>query len=207
MATHSNTTGVRDGSMSEQHHIGEMSITDEHEVLDVNTKMKTLVAVLGKNPASAMLLRDKLEGIVGVITSEDIQEAMQRSKNIKRLKPSEVMRTGLLQVPEDTPLEEALALIDQQQPDAVIVQNENGGFAGFFSPNDYGEASDVLAQRQHAQQRFNQKAGEFHDDLDELMEMLLADNEDLEEEEIVADTMQLSSEPISFEDEHNPSND
>jgi len=190
--------------MSEQHHIGEMCITDEHEVLDVKTKMKTLVAVLGKNPASAILLLDKREGIVGVITSEDIQEAMTRSKNIKRLKPSEVMRTELLQVPEDTPLEEALAMIDRQQPDAVIVQYSGGGFAGFFSPNDYGEASDIIAQREVAQQRFNQKAGEFRDDLDELMDMLLSDNEDIEEEQVVSDTMQLSSEPISFEDGNDP---
>lgn len=190
--------------MSEQHHIGEMCITDEHEVLDVKTKMKTLVAVLGKNPASAILLLDKREGIVGVITSEDLQEAMTRSKNIKRLKPSEVMRTELLQVPEDTPLEEALAMIDRQQPDAVIVQYSGGGFAGFFSPNDYGEASDIIAQREVAQQRFNQKAGEFRDDLDELMDMLLSDNEDIEEEQVVSDTMQLSSELISFEDGNDP---
>ena len=181
-----------------------MCITDEHEVLDVKTKMKTLVAVLGKNPASAILLLDKREGIVGVITSEDIQEAMTRSKNIKRLKPSEVMRTELLQVPEDTPLEEALAMIDRQQPDAVIVQYSGGGFAGFFSPNDYGEASDIIAQREVAQQRFNQKAGEFRDDLDELMDMLLSDNEDIEEEQVVSDTMQLSSELISFEDGNDP---
>ena len=188
-------------SMSERHVIGEMSITDEQEVMDVNIKMKTIVDRLSQNPTTALLMQSKGEGVVGVITSEDLHAAMQAGVKMKKMKPKDLMRTNLLQIVEDTDLSEALDAISQQAPDAVIVQNVEGGFAGFFSPGDYEEATDIVEAQRLAQQSFNQNAEDFQDNIAELMMILLADNEETEEEEVSVDRMELSSEQISLEDD------
>ena len=69
--------------------IGQMSITDEHKLIPVKTKMKVILNILRDEPSTAVILHDgkgKKMKIAGVITAEEIDAAVNDGKNPKKLK-------------------------------------------------------------------------------------------------------------------------
>ena len=179
--------------MSTPHTIGEMSITDEHVVLEVKTKMKKIVAILDKDLSTAILLNQKKQGIVGVITIDDVKQAVNEGKNVRKMKAKDLMCTDLLELHDDVPLEDALAVIKEQRPAAVIVRQQDGSFAGFFSPEDYAEAEEMLASRETQAESFEERASEFASELSDLAQEMY-DGDDAPEDEPSTD---LSSIPMS----------
>jgi CBS domain-containing protein len=55
-----------------------------------------------------------------------------------------IMDTHILYVKHDDLLEDALTEIKKNRPAAVIVNDKEGGFMGYFSPIDYIEAENKL---------------------------------------------------------------
>ena len=140
--------------------IGQMSITDEHELVPVKTKMKKILDILRDEPSTAVILHDgkgKKMKIAGVITAEEIDAAVSDGKNPKKLKVEDVVLTNILEVPSDVPITRAIEVIQEKGPDAVVVRNrDDGDFAGYFSVDDFHEAKDLVAQQQQRAQQFQQ---------------------------------------------------
>jgi len=140
--------------------IGQMSITDEHELVPVKTKMKKILDILRDEPSTAVILYDgkgKKMKIAGVITAEEIDAAVSDGKNPKKLKVEDVVLTNILEVPSDVPITRAIEVIQEKGPDAVVVRNrDDGDFAGYFSVDDFHEAKDLVAQQQQRAQQFQQ---------------------------------------------------
>jgi len=147
-------------SMADIPMIGDMSITDEHKLVPLKTKMKVILNILKKEPSTAVILHDgkgKKMKIVGVITAEEVEAAINKGKKPKKLKIDDVTLTKILELPSNIPITKALEVIQNKGPDAVIVRNyESRDFAGFFSVDDFREAKDIISQQKQRAQEFQQ---------------------------------------------------
>ncbi|MBT7938978.1 MAG: CBS domain-containing protein, partial [Euryarchaeota archaeon] len=158
MKTHNEVEQRR--SMADIPMIGDMSITDEHKLVPLKTKMKVILNILKKEPSTAVILHDgkgKKMKIVGVITAEEVEAAINKGKKPKKLKVDDVTLTKILELPSNIPITKALEVIQNKGPDAVIVRNyESRDFAGFFSVDDFREAKGIISQQKQRAQEFQQ---------------------------------------------------
>ena len=188
MKTHNEVEQRR--SMADIPMIGDMSITDEHKLVPLKTKMKKILDILRNDPSTAIILADgkgKKMKIAGVITAEDIDKAVDAGKNPKKLSVSDVMLTNILEVPNDVPINRAIEVIAEKGPDAVIVRHKkNGDFAGYFSVDDYHEAKNIVDSQQQRAQDFQNNTEGFEDRAQVLQGQLEDDGEDDDDDYIPA---------------------
>jgi CBS domain-containing protein len=177
-------------SMADIPMIGDMSITDEHKLVPLKTKMKKILDILRNAPSTAIILADgkgKKMKIAGVITAEDIDKAVDSGKNPKKLDVSDVMLTNILEVPNDVPIDQAIDVIAKKGPDAVIVRHKkSGAFAGYFSVDDYQEAKGIVESQQQRVQEFQKNTEGFGGRAQALQNQLEDDGEDDEDDYIPA---------------------
>ena len=134
--------------------ISDMSITDEHFVVDGKAAVSTVASNLAKSPNDAILIKDKKGTVVGVVTIKDIFGAMASGVNIMKVKFEKIMRTNLLTAPSNLPLTKAIDMIAKQGPDAIIIM-DGPQFVGYFSPDDYRDATRRIEAHQSMVKRLS----------------------------------------------------
>ncbi|MDA0716527.1 MAG: CBS domain-containing protein, partial [archaeon] len=65
------------------------------------------------------------------------------------------MKTNLLRLRENTPLDIALDTIREREPDGVIVLDQENMFVGFLSPSDFRELSGHIVEEIEHDGTFN----------------------------------------------------
>ena len=129
--------------------VGDMSITDEHAVVGAKATFADVCQPFLRSRDAAVLVENaKTGGIDGVITLKDLLQIIATGKNPAKEKISKHMRTKVVEMPISTPLSGALRMMAESQPDAVVIRGPNGEFSGYFSPDDYREASRRLESHQ-----------------------------------------------------------
>lgn len=185
------------GYMTSEPVVGDMSITDEHAVVGAKATFADVCQPFLRSRDAAVLVENAKTGeIDGVITLKDLLEIIATGKNPAKEKISKHMRTKVVEMPIATPLSGALRMMAESQPDAVVIRGPNGEFAGYFSPDDYREASRRLESHQMLamrMQRSKSALGDARDvDIEEddpaaeqqaLLDVMLGDFEDDEEGE------------------------
>ena len=147
-ANNKGTDGVR-GAMSSEPVVGDMSITDEHAVVGGKATFSDVCQPFIKSRDAAILVENPKTGqIEGVVTLKDLLIMIAAGKNPAKEKISKYMRTKVIEMGISTPLSKALRMMAESQPDAVVIRDQNGGFAGFFSPDDYRDATRRLESHQ-----------------------------------------------------------
>ena len=131
-----------------------MSITDEHFVVDGKAAVSTIAAILAKSPNDAILIKDKAGTVTGVVTIKDIFGAMADGVNVMKVKFEKIMRTNLLTAPSNLPLIKAIDMIAKQKPDAIIIM-DGPQFVGYFSPDDYRDATRRIEAHQTMMNRLS----------------------------------------------------
>jgi len=173
--------------------ISDMSITDEHFVVDGKAAVSTVASNLAKSPNDAILIKDKKDTVVGVVTIKDIFGAMASGVNIMKVKFEKIMRTNLLTAPSNLPLTKAIDMIAKQGPDAIIIM-DGPQFVGYFSPDDYRDATRRIEAHQSMVKRLSKSKtalgdaassapAEEEDETAGLLGVLLGGIEEEEEEE------------------------
>ena len=172
--------------------VSDMSITDEHIVVASKTKVSEICAELSKNPDHAILVK-KGSDILGVVTARDIFRQMAEGLNATKVKVDKIMRTNVLSVIGNTPLSKALEIMSGTPTDAVIVVDEDNEFLGYFSVNDYRDATRRLeahllmasrlsrSRKAIAQVRIEKEEEEEGDLLDLLLGNDIGDEEEIPE--------------------------
>ncbi|RAH12509.1 MAG: hypothetical protein CMB05_004345 [Methanobacteriota archaeon] len=170
--------------------VSDMSITDEHIVVESKTKVSDICQELSRNPEHAILVK-KGKDILGVVTARDIFAKMAEGLNATKVKVDKIMRTNILAVLGKTPLSKGLDIMSTTSPDAVIVVDEGGEFLGYFSVRDYREATRKLeahllmaARLSRSRKAITDKKIEDDDSGGDLLDLLLGSNEDEEETEV-----------------------
>ena len=170
--------------------VSDMSITDEHIVVESKTKVSDICQELSRNPEHAILVK-KGKDILGVVTARDIFAKMAEGLNATKVKVDKIMRTNILAVLGNTPLSKGLDIMSTTSPDAVIVVDEGGEFLGYFSVRDYREATRKLeahllmaARLSRSRKAITDKKIEDDDSGGDLLDLLLGSNENEEETEV-----------------------
>ena len=170
--------------------VSDMSITDEHIVVESKTKVSDICQELSRNPEHAILVK-KGKDILGVVTARDIFAKMAEGLNATKVKVDKIMRTNILAVLGNTPLSKGLDIMSTTSPDAVIVVDEGGEFLGYFSVRDYREATRKLeahllmaARLSRSRNAISDKKIEDDHSGGDLLDLLLGSNEDEEETEV-----------------------
>ena len=173
--------------------ISDMSITDEHFVVDGKSTIATVADRLAKGPNDAILVKDKSGQVAGVVTVKDIFSAMSQGGNVGKTKFEKIMRTNILTTPANLPLSKAIDMIAKQGPDAIVIMN-GPQFVGYFSPDDYRDATRRLEAHRNMMSRLSKSKDalgeakstapeEKEDDKSDLLDVLLGGFEEEEEEE------------------------
>jgi len=167
--------------------VADMSIADEHIVVATKTRISAVCDVLSNNPSYAILVK-KGDDILGVVTARDIFSSMAEGINATKVKVDKIMRTDILTISAETPLSVALELLSNNKPDAIVIVDSNDEYVGYFSAQDYREATRKLDTHQTMSSRLNRshkaiskKADEEEDSDDDLLDLLLGDFEEEEE--------------------------
>ena len=79
--------------------IADMSIMDEHIVVESKTRISSICNNLSVNPGNAVLVKKGSE-ILGVVTAKDIFRAMSEGANAAKLRVDKIMRKKYLQFVE-----------------------------------------------------------------------------------------------------------
>ena len=177
--------------------VADMSIADEHIVVEMKTRISEVCKVLAVNPSHAVLVKKGTE-VLGVVTARSIFQKMSEGVNATKVKVSKIMRTNILSISADTPLSKGLDLMSKENPDAIVITDAEGEFVGYFSTSDYREATRKLEAHQKMSSRLKrsrkvitEKAEEKDSNVD-LLDLLLGA---VEEEEEEADSLST----LSFE--------
>ena len=170
--------------------VSDMSITDEHIVVESKTKVSDICQELSRNPEHAILVK-KGKDILGVVTARDIFAKMAEGLNATKVKVDKIMRTNILAVLGNTPLSKGLDIMSTTSPDAVIVVDEGGEFLGYFSVRDYREATRKLeahllmaARLSRSRKAITDKKIEDDDSGGDLLDLLLGSNDEEEDTEV-----------------------
>jgi len=127
--------------------VADMSIADEHIVVETKTRISDVCKELAVNPDHAVLVKKGSE-VLGVVTARVIFQTMSEGVNATKIKVNKIMKTNILTMAGDTPLSSALEMMSKVNPDAIIITDSDNQFMGYFSTKDYRDATRKLEAHQ-----------------------------------------------------------
>ena len=120
--------------------VGEIDLKDEFALLPHNSVLSDVSKALTPVKNSAALIRaPKGKGIAGIIKAQVLLSALTQGEDPLTFKASEIMSTNLLRLKSETPIKIAIEKITELRPDAVLVIDSDGVFAGYLSAEDFRE--------------------------------------------------------------------
>ena len=177
--------------------VADMSIADEHIVVETKTRISDVCKELAVNPDHAVLVKKGSE-VLGVVTARVIFQTMSEGVNATKIKVNKIMKTNILTMAGDTPLSSALEMMSKANPDAIIITDSDNQFIGYFSTKDYRDATRKLEAHQlmSARLRRSRKAisekvssSEKEESGVDLLDLLLGDIDDEDDEEVEVPSM------------------
>jgi len=104
--------------------------------------------MLAPEHVKVILVRAKKDkGIAGALTEPEFLKVCATGINPNKTLVNKHMLTDILRIRSDTPLEEAVKIIEEKDPDAVLVLSDENKFVGYLSPADYNEALKLLKKK------------------------------------------------------------
>ncbi len=120
--------------------VGELELRDEFALLPHNSVLSDVSKALTPVKNSAALIRSpKGKGISGIIKAQALLSALKQGEDPLSFKASKIMSTNILRLKSETPIEVAIEKITELRPDAVLVIDSDGVFAGYLSAEDFRE--------------------------------------------------------------------
>ncbi|MDP6869687.1 MAG: CBS domain-containing protein [Candidatus Poseidoniaceae archaeon] len=164
--------------------VADMSIADEHIVVDEKSQLSAVADKLALHPKHAILVKSrKSSEILGVITAKDIFAKISQGVNVGKMKVSKLMRTEIMTLYGDLPLSKGLDLMLERRPDAIVVVDSQDEYMGYFSPSDYRDATRKLETHQLMSVRLKRSKKAIQEVAEEegtsdLLDLLLGGNEE-----------------------------
>ncbi|HJM45262.1 MAG TPA: CBS domain-containing protein [Candidatus Poseidoniaceae archaeon] len=120
--------------------VSELVLTDEHDTISPDTSLVEATKKLLSLPRGVLIILGKDKTPKGVLADAQILRAVSEGKDCHKETCASHMNTDIMAVGLDTDVSEIVAEMNARKPHAVVAVDDDGGFAGYFSPNDYREA-------------------------------------------------------------------
>jgi len=125
--------------------VKDFTITDEFDCVKAGSNVRETVKKLLDMKRGVVLVKAEDDRVIGVVTERKILKGIMDVKGDPMATDiNKVMDTNIMFIRHDDELELALQDIKKNKPAAVIVNDKDGKFLGYFSPIDYIEAEGKL---------------------------------------------------------------
>jgi CBS domain-containing protein len=125
--------------------IKDFVITDEFDCVPAGSNVRDTAKKLLDMKRGVVLVKADGDRVVGVVTERKILKGILDVKGDPMAADiNKVMDTNIMYITHDDEVELALADIKKNKPAAVIVNDKEGKFIGYFSPIDFIEAESKL---------------------------------------------------------------
>jgi len=120
-------------------------ITDEFDTVKAGATVRETAQKLLDMKRGVVLVKNEDDTVLGVVTERKLLKGiLEQKEDPLALDVSKLMDTNIMYVKDCDELEACLLDIKKNRPAAVIVNDNEGKFKGYFSPIDYIEAEGKL---------------------------------------------------------------
>ncbi len=125
--------------------VADLGLDDEHVTIGLEDTLvegcKRLVSI----PSGILVVLDDDDQVKGVIGQRQMLKAIGNGLDVTETTCKEVMEMDVLKVPLTDAIADVIKSVNERMPQAVVAVNEDGGFEGYFSPEDYRQAQSILS--------------------------------------------------------------
>ena len=125
--------------------VADLVLDDEHVTIGLEDTLvegcKRLVSI----PSGILVVLDDEDQVQGVIGQRQMLKAIGNGIDVTETTCKEVMEMDVLKVPLTDAIADVIKSVNERMPQAVVAVNEEGGFEGYFSPEDYRQAQSILS--------------------------------------------------------------
>ncbi|RAH16605.1 MAG: hypothetical protein CMB56_000750 [Methanobacteriota archaeon] len=120
--------------------VSELVLTDEHDTISPDTSLVEATKKLLSLPRGVLIILDSDNSPKGVLADAQILRAVSEGLDCHSETCANHMNTDIMSVGLNTEVSEIVSEMNARKPHAVVAIDDDGCFAGYFSPNDYREA-------------------------------------------------------------------
>ena len=125
--------------------VADLVLDDDHVTIGLEDTLvegcKRLVSI----PSGILVVLDDDDQVKGVIGQRQMLKAIGNGIDVSETTCKEVMEMDVLKVPLTDAIADVIKSVNERMPQAVVAVNEDGGFEGYFSPEDYRQAQSILS--------------------------------------------------------------
>ena len=125
--------------------VADLVLDDEHVTIGLEDTLvegcKRLVSI----PSGILVVLDDDDQVKGVIGQRQMLKAIGNGIDVSETTCKEVMEMDVLKVPLTDAIADVIKSVNERMPQAVVAVNKDGGFEGYFSPEDYRQAQSILS--------------------------------------------------------------
>ena len=125
--------------------VADLKLDDEHMTIGIDDSMAEASRRLLTISGGILVVLGDDSKTKGVIGQRQFLKAFAENIDANEAKCSEWMEMDFLEVQLNQTLKSVLAEIQERAPQAVVAVQEDGEFAGYFSPTDYQEATTIVS--------------------------------------------------------------
>lgn len=125
--------------------VADLDLGDEHMTIGIDDSIAEASGRLLTMTGGILVVLDGDSKTKGVIGHRQFLKALSQNVDATSSKCSEWMEMDFLEVQLSDTLKSVLNDVQKRAPQAVVAVDENGEFAGYFSPSDYQEASELVS--------------------------------------------------------------
>ncbi len=119
--------------------ISDLDLSDEHDTIDLSASIVDAATKLLALPRGVLVVIEDNKA-KGVLTSVQLLRALATGGDMNSETCGLYMDMDFMEVQLGDLLEDLKPKLAERKPHAIIPVDEDGNFAGYFSPNDYREA-------------------------------------------------------------------
>ena len=125
--------------------VADLTLDDEHMTVGTEDSLQEAAKRLLTISGGIMVVLDEDGRVKGVIGQRQLIKALSEGVDASAAQCHEHMEMDFMQVNLSDSLKGVLADIRQRSPQAVVAVDKSGEFVGYFSPDDYQEAGQMVA--------------------------------------------------------------
>ena len=125
--------------------VADLTLDDEHMTVGTEDSLQEAAKRLLTIAGGIMVVLDGDGRVKGVIGQRQLIKALSEGVDAASAQCHEYMEMDFMQVSLADSLKGVLADIRKRSPQAVVAVDEHGEFVGYFSPGDYQEAVQMVA--------------------------------------------------------------
>jgi predicted transcriptional regulator len=124
--------------------VADLNLDDEHITIGIEDTIQEGARRMLSISGGIVIVLSNDNKVRGVLGHNQFLKAMAESVDATTSKCAEWMEMDFLKVEQKDTLKHVLSEIKKRSPQAVVAVDENDEFCGYFSPNDYQEASSLV---------------------------------------------------------------